>query len=248
MEEAEEYVRWLNSAPDRIKPKTRGIISYSDDRYIINNGGTYKVDRNMAKYEILNLKTVNGIYTAGNTVEDEIKRQGIEITNSDSYTEPKMAAVLSPRAKFEDLFERYCEIRDKEPEICLTPSIERQMIETRNPLVKEAYEKIGAVEVRRMKYHQSNIKRRLIAESSRNFAVKVVEMLDLALKKQIWIPSSKVKAELQKIYDSLGIKKTAKATDIDEWYEVRRESRKIDGKNIHCMMILRRTFISLRNF
>lgn len=57
-----------------------------------------------------------------------------------------------------------------------------------------------------------------------NFAVKVVEMLDIALKKQTWIPSAKVKSELQKIYDSLGIKRTAKATDIDEWYEVEREA------------------------
>ena len=50
---------------------------------------------------------MNGIYTAGNTVEDEMKKQGIEITNSDSYSEPRMAAVLSQRAKFRDLFERY---------------------------------------------------------------------------------------------------------------------------------------------
>lgn len=191
---------------------------------------------------------MNGTYTAGNTVEDEIKKQGIEITNSDSYSEPRMAAVLSQRAKFQDLFERYCEIRENEPEICFTLDIERQMIETKNPLVREAYEKIGAAEVRKMKYHQSNIKRRLIAESRKNFAVKVVEMLDLALKKQTWIPSAKVKTALQKIYDSLGIKKTAKATDIDEWYEVQRESRKIDGKNTACVMILRKTFISLKNF
>ena len=54
MEEAEEYVQWLNSAPERIKPKVQETISYSDERYIINNGGTYKVDRNMAKYEIFN--------------------------------------------------------------------------------------------------------------------------------------------------------------------------------------------------
>ena len=191
---------------------------------------------------------MNGIYTAGNTVEDEMKKHGIEITNSDSYSEPKMAAVLSQRAKFQDLFERYCEIRENEPEICFNPSIERQMIETKNPLVREAYEKIGAAEVRNMKYHQSNIKRRLIAESRKNFAVKVVEMLDLALKKQTWIQSAKVKEKLQKIYDSLGIKKTAKATDIDEWYEVQRGSRYIDGKNTACVMILRKTFISLKNF
>ena len=177
-----------------------------------------------------------------------MKKQGIEITNSDSYSEPKMAAVLSQRAKFQDLFERYCEIRENEPEICFSPSIERQMIETKNPLVREAYEKIGAAEVRKMKYHQSNIKRRLITESRKNFAVKVVEMLDLALKKQTWIPSAKVKTALQKIYDSLGIKKTAKATDIDEWYEVQRGSRYIDGKNTACVMILRKTFISLKNF
>ena len=177
-----------------------------------------------------------------------MKKHGIEITNSDSYSEPRMAAVLSQRAKFQDLFERYCEIRENEPEICFNPSIERQMIETKNPLVREAYEKIGAEEVRKMKYHQSNIKRRLIAESQKNFAVKVVEMLDLALKKQTWIPSAKVKSALQKIYDSLGIKKTAKATDIDEWYDVQRSSRYIDGKNTACVMILRKTFISLKNF
>ena len=47
-------MQWLNSAPERIKPNVHKAVSYSDDRYIINNGGTYKVDRNMAKYEIFN--------------------------------------------------------------------------------------------------------------------------------------------------------------------------------------------------
>ena len=47
-------MQWLNSAPERIRSKAHGIISYSDERYIINNGGTYKVDRNMAKFEIFN--------------------------------------------------------------------------------------------------------------------------------------------------------------------------------------------------
>ena len=191
---------------------------------------------------------MNGIYTAGDTVEEELKDNGMEITNSDSYSEPKMALAFSLRAKFKDLFERYSEIRDKEPQICFSPNTERVLIEAKNPLVREAYEKIGADEVRRMRYHQSNIKRRLIAESQKNFAVKVVEMLDLALMKQTWIPSSKVKSELQRIYDSLGIKKTAKATDIDEWYEVQRGSRYIDGKNTYCVMILRKTFISLKSF
>lgn len=191
---------------------------------------------------------MNGIYTAGNTVEDAIKNQGMEITDSDSYTEPKMALLFSHRTKFKDLFDRYCEIREKEPQICFNPSAERVLIESKNPLVREAYEKIGADGVREMKYHQSNIRRRLIAESQRNFAVKVVEMLDIALKKQVWIPAAKVKVELQKIYDTLGIKRTAKATDIDEWYEVERGSRHIDGRNTRCVMILRKTFISLKNF
>lgn len=57
-----------------------------------------------------------------------------------------------------------------------------------------------------------------------------------------------MKSELQRIYDSLGIKKAAKATDIDEWYEVQRGSRYIDGKNTYCVMVLRKTFISLKSF
>ena len=79
-----------------------------------------------------------------------MKKNGMEITNSDSYSEPKMAAALSQRAKFQDLFERYCVIRENEPEICFNPSAERALIETKNPLVREAYEKIGATEVRKM--------------------------------------------------------------------------------------------------
>lgn len=54
MEEAEEYIKWLNSAPDRIKGRTRKIVPYIDGKYIIDDNGQLKVDRNMVKYDIVN--------------------------------------------------------------------------------------------------------------------------------------------------------------------------------------------------
>lgn len=94
---------------------------------------------------------MNGIYRAASTVEKELEDNGAEITDNTSYTSSDIQLVTSQKTRFQDLFERYCQIREKEPQICFTPNWERQMIEAKNPLVKEAYEKIGAAEVRRMK-------------------------------------------------------------------------------------------------
>ena len=64
-------------------------------------------------------------------------------------------------------------------------------------------------------------------------------MINETFAKQVSIAKSKVKMELQKIYDSLGIQQTAKATDLAKWYEVKMISPKINGKTTACITIIR---------
>ena len=63
-------------------------------------------------------------------------------------------------------------------------------------------------------------------------------MADRRFTKQRPIPVKHVKEELQKIYDTLGIGKRAKATDMEQWYETATMSRKIEGKTVSCMTII----------
>ena len=66
-----------------------------------------------------------------------------------------------------------------------------------------------------MKYHTSNIKRVLIAKSTDSENLKIFKMLEQAFPKQEPIPAAKIKCKIQEIYDTLGIKRTAKATDLN---------------------------------
>ena len=43
---------------------------------------------------------------------------------------------------------------------------------------------------------------------------------------------------LQEVYTQLGIKKTAKATDISEWYEVANSKKRIDDKQVAGVKII----------
>ena len=57
------------------------------------------------------------------------------------------------------------------------------------------------------------------------------------------IPSKDVKDMLKKIYTSFEIKKSAKATDLDTWFEIDRTSTKINKKTTDCIVIKREKIV-----
>ena len=86
------------------------------------------------------------------------------------------------------------------------------LIVKRNPFVRESYEKLSAERVRELNYNQTQIKQYEKAE----LAYKVVQRIKNDLPQQTAVPVRIVKAKLQQIYDDLGIKQTAKASDLAE--------------------------------
>ena len=59
--EAEEIARSLNGLPDRFKAKLIRQLPYMNEPYIQVAGNELKIDRNMANFDIVNYKVVNGI-------------------------------------------------------------------------------------------------------------------------------------------------------------------------------------------
>ena len=88
------------------------------------------------------------------------------------------------------------------------------VIEQRHPLVKQAYDELGTDKVQALKYHVGNIRRELTKQVRLPSEYKIVKMIDTVFPKQMFISKGKAKSELQRIYDDLGIQKTAKAADL----------------------------------
>ncbi len=133
-------------------------------------------------------------------------------------------------------------------EVTITLNGSRSMFSTGKQVLLSNWDKSrqqvkGRDEVVRMKYHQSNIKKKIIAISNGSRLPKILKMIDGRLPMLTRIPVGKVKDELQKIYDALGMDARAKSTDIDRWLVTRRETLKKDGRSVSYVTLMQRTAI-----
>lgn len=194
-----------------------------NEPYIRTTDYGIEIDRNLAKFEIVNFKVANGIYGARINMEQELVRAGLEITDNSQCVTPKGIRMKTKRStSFRKVFDEYDALMRKRGYEAFTADYRIEMIEQTEPLVKKAYDILGADKVREMKYKRSNIERKLIAESGKNLNCQIVELLDRELPKHENIPLAAIKNRLQGVYDILGIKRTAKAADIREWYDTKK--------------------------
>ena len=214
VEKTEHDLEHINALSDQMKTSIIRNLPYINGKFICEEDGKLTVDRNMAKYEIVNYRIVNGVYSSQITVENEIKKNGIGIANNDSYTAPKnIQAMTEKRTNFEDIYKRYSEIRHEKP-IMFTPDWEIELSEAIYPFIRDAYTKLGDEKVKALKYRVGAIQDALTAMSRVDTDLKIVEMADRRFPKQTPIPVKKIKEELQKIYDTVGLDRRAKATDM----------------------------------
>ena len=90
-----------------------------------------------------------------------------------------------------------------------------------------------------MNYHQSNIKRELVKLEHETLDTKIFLLLDGLIPKQVAIPRTEIKEKLESIYKELGIKKAAKATDLNTWYYTKPTSKRLtDGSVQSCLAIV----------
>jgi hypothetical protein len=101
------------------------------------------------------------------------------------------------------------------------------------PLVVDAYNKLGDDKVRKLRYIKEAIERELInIDKSKSQDEKIAAMV----KQAIDYPCRKTCPEITKIidraYKTVGIKTIAKAAHITKWFECKKTSAKIDGVTV----------------
>ena len=216
LKEAVQYAQEINALSDKTRVKTLSKIKYINEQYVRIEDNKLVVDKNLANMDIVNFKICRHIYRTYVNLSSELKRNGYSISRH-SFSEiiEKLEDKNNARVTFRELFEEYHRLKTSQPFFSLVSHEELcAQIAVKYPLVKQAYEELGAAKVQALKYHVGNIRRELTKRWSVPVERKIVKMVNETFAKQASIAKSKVKTELQKIYDSLGIQQTAKATDL----------------------------------
>ena len=216
LQEAVEYADEINKLSDTVREKTLSKIKYINEQYVRIEDNRLIVDRNLANKDIVNFKICRHIYRTYINLTGELQRNGYTIMRH-SFSEiiEKIENKSNARLTFKELFDEYHRLKTTQPffswdnhtELCA-------MIESRHPLVKQAYEQLGVAKVQALKYHVGNIKRELVKKLPLTNEYKIVKMVNDAFTKQTATPKSTAKEKLQRIYDTLGISRTAKASDL----------------------------------
>lgn len=243
--EAVSYADEINKLSETTRIKTLSKIKYINEQYVRIEDNRLVVDKNLANMDIVNFKICRHIYRTYVNLTDELRRNGYTITRyTFSDIMEKIENKANARVTFKELFDEYHRLKTTEPFFSLENHEDLcAQIAVKYPLVKQAYDELGTDKVQALKYHVSNIKRELMKRQPAPTEYKIVKMINTTFTKQSPIAKSKVKAELQRIYDDLGIKRTAKAADLNKWYEVKQTTPKINGKTTAYIIIIRSKFI-----
>ena len=198
--EAVSYADEINKLSDTAREKTLSKIKYINEQYVRIEDNRLIVDKNLANMDIVNFKICRHIYRTYVNLTDELKRNGYTITrHTFSDIMEKIEGKANARVTFKDLFDEYHRLKTTKPFFSL-----------------ENHEDLGTAKVQALKYHVGNIKRELMKRQPAPTEYKIVKMINTTFTKQTPIAKNKVKAELQRIYDDLGIKQTAKAADLNK--------------------------------
>lgn len=247
LQEALQYADEINLLSDTAREKTLSKIKYINEQYVRIEDNRLVVDKNLANMDIVNFKICRHIYRTYVNLTDELRRNGYTITrHTFSDIMEKIEDKANARVTFKELFDEYHRLKTTEPFFSLESHEDLcAQIAVKYPLVKQAYDELGTNKVQALKYHVGNIKRELTKRQPAPTEYKIVKMINTTFAKQTPIAKSKVKELLQGIYDDLGITRTAKAADLNKWYEVKQTTPKINGKTTACMTIIRDRMIRI---
>ena len=255
----------------RIKKEAEGLISHYNklkeisfkegqlnDSYITKSNGRYEIDNNLITYDLMKYKLAMETYASISIVKEEQEKAGFESSIIRDWVEPSdlIKRNMNSRTKFKDAFEEYTELKanttpDVKAQFKFISKVDQErleLLEEKYPIMKDAYNLLGVEEVRRLKYVQTNIKREINAKSNKSNQNKIFKILsDDGFKPNIWISRADCKRKIQNAYNAVKIDKTAKATDIDGYFEADEKSKRIDvegsSKVVKGFHIIRERFL-----
>ena len=127
---------------------------------------------------------------------------------------------------FEEAYKLYSELRKKVDYSGTTEALEKEY-----PLLKSAYNTLGDEVIKQLRYSQKKIREQLICKKdSSTINNRIFMIIKDDIKLQSFMTSKRLKEILKNAYELTGKVGTAKASDIENWYECKLTSKSINGK------------------
>lgn len=198
--------------------------------YVLERNNTLKVNTSVLHCEMHNYDALHTNYyykdyavegdeatVAINTIPHTFKKANKEL-NIEGLNKLR----LSKKPSFKDLCIDYLK--------CKEENIPTQIrdIELEFPIIKKAYEELGAEKMKALNYRKNFIEEELLVSSQLDNSQKIVGLLDFKVGELI--SKKELKLKLQAIYLQLGIKKNAKATDLANWYSITDHNKRVEGQ------------------
>ncbi len=132
--------------------------------------------------------------------------------------------LVTGRVLFSDLCREYIQLNEET--FILTDRI--KIIDAIDPIIKEAFDKLGKDKMIALKLQKGEFQKALIKqEKVKSNSWKVSKLL--GYKAGQWIPSANIKARLQEVFDELKIDRKATATELSNFYNIIPHKKRIDS-------------------
>lgn len=190
-----------------------------------DENGNYFFNDMLPKLELMNFKIEKQIYRSGVQIKKNYAANDILTAKRKFEKLENTIKKVSKKISFKEAYLKYSELSkgfvlgDQAAEIAKI-----------QPLVVEAYNKLGDDTVRKLRYIKKDIEKVLINSDD---SKSQFEKVGAILMKSISYPTVETCPRLIHLigeaYRAVGIKKEAKAADITKWFECKKTSERIEG-------------------
>jgi len=225
IEKAHRIVSQYNGLDEEAR---KGIKEVANEYYVDKVEDYFIFDPNLVRIDLFNFKVTKCLYKLRINVQEEYLQYGFKVV-------PYEYNVANEVRNLDDIGESFEEtVKAIEPIYDSTDIADIQMVKgalSKYPFLLEAIEKLGFSGIEKEKYNLTNIKRKLIAVGSDRDKEKIRKLLKSYYEVEVgvFISAKRVKEILNSIYRELNIKKVAKGSDLQEFYELQDKSKRVQG-------------------
>lgn len=222
IEGAREIIELVNTSEKAKKSAERFL---NKEYVMLDEDGKYYINDMLIKLDLFTFKLEQSIYKNGISIMKHYNSNGM-ITNYPEYD--KLDGSIKAKSKklsFKEAFLKYCEIMNNPFRF-----MEADNILSVQPLVKIAYEKLGADRVKALRYVKKSIEAALInLDEDRSTENKIASLLQNEIEIGFNTTATLQRA-LAGAYNTVGVDRAVKASDIDKYFDCKSLTKRIDGK------------------
>ena len=217
-------VDFVNQNPEA---KEGASKSFNQEYVYTDEDGLYRVNDMVTKLELYTFRLEQSIYKNGIALRKAYEGTGATTTDID-YTKINETMEKAKKISFKDAFIRYAELNSNKFQLGIDSELE--YLVNAQPLIVDAFNKLGTDRVKKLRYIKKDIEKALCAtEDTKNLDTKIAKILYSSL--QLGFNSSaSIKNSIKEAYELVGVTDKAKATDIVKWFNADEKMIRLDGK------------------